>query len=316
MKKKHSMPTTVRNYIYYALRPLIPRFMQIKMRRILVHKQRILYANIWPINELANNSRNDWRGWPQGKKFALVLTHDVEKAAGQEKVKYLYQLEEDLGFRSSFNFVPLRYKVSSELRRILLEKGFEVGVHGLYHDGKLYKSYNEFKKRALLINHYLKDWKAVGFRSPAMHHNLEWIHELNIEYDSSTFDTDPFEPQSDGVTTIFPFLIQNKKSQNSYVELPYTLAQDSTLFILMQEKTIDMWKRKLDWIAEHGGMALLNTHPDYMNFSNSNLRLEEFPANLYAEFLEYVKTQYKDQYWHGLAKDVARNYRKSQELQI
>ena len=38
------------------------------------------------------------------------------------------------------------------------------------------------------------------------------------------------------------------------------------LFILMKEKNIDIWKQKLDWISEHSGMALLNTHPDYMNF--------------------------------------------------
>jgi len=25
-----------------------------------------------------------------------------------------------------------------------------------------------------------------------MHHNLEWIGELNVKYDLSTFDTDPF----------------------------------------------------------------------------------------------------------------------------
>jgi len=47
----------------------------------------------------------------------------------------------------------------------------------------------------------------VGFRAPAMHDNLEWISELNLEYDLSTFDTDPFEPQSDGVGTIFPFKV-------------------------------------------------------------------------------------------------------------
>ena len=38
------------------------------------------------------------------------------------------------------------------------------------------------------------------------------------------------------------------------------------LFILMKEKNINIWKQKLDWIAEHGVMALMNTHPDYMNF--------------------------------------------------
>jgi hypothetical protein len=47
-----------------------------------------------------------WPGWPGGKKFALVLTHDVEGAAGLAKCRQLMELEQSLGFRSSFNFIP------------------------------------------------------------------------------------------------------------------------------------------------------------------------------------------------------------------
>lgn len=131
-----------------------------------------------------------------------------------------------------------------ELRNDLENRGFEVGVHGLKHDGKLYTSGKIFKERAHRINHYLKKWNAVGFRSPAMHHNLEWIHDLHIDYDASTFDTDPFEPQNDGVGTIFPFWVEHKTLRKGYVELPYTLPQDSTLFIIMKEKTNNIWKKK------------------------------------------------------------------------
>ena len=101
-----------------------------------------------------------------------------------------------------------------------------------------------FNERAIRINQYLKDWEAVGFRSPAMHHNLDWLHKLQIMYDASTFDTDPFEPQSDGARTIFPFWVNGDSFQNSYLELPYTLAQDFTLFILLKEKNIKLWIKK------------------------------------------------------------------------
>ena len=40
------------------------------------------------------------------------------------------KIEKQMGFRSSYNFVPERYKVSSVLRDYLVENGFEVGVHG------------------------------------------------------------------------------------------------------------------------------------------------------------------------------------------
>lgn len=292
--------------MYYAVKPVIPRRTQLLMRRKYVFHQRQAHLSSWPIDEKAGSPPPGWRGWPENKKFAFVLTHDVETAAGQAKCTDLMNLEETFGFRSSFNFVPERYDVSAELRRELIQRGFEVGVHGLNHDGKLYQSKKIFQERAAKINQYLNDWQSVGFRSPAMHHNLDWIHNLNIEYDASTFDTDPFEPQSDGVNTIFPFSVSKNFSGRGYVELPYTLVQDFSLLVLMKETNINIWKKKLDWIAERGGMALLNVHPDYMKFGEGKLGLEEYPASYYAEFLEYVKSEYKGQYWHSLPKTVAR----------
>ena len=80
-----------------------------------------------------------------------------------------------------------------------------------------------------------------------MLNNLDWLHDLDIAYDASTFDTDPFEPQPDGVGTIFPYWIpgpcapaseipntQLAVSRPGYVELPYTLPQDSSLFLLFR----------------------------------------------------------------------------------
>jgi hypothetical protein len=292
--------------IYYNIKPILPRKFQIWLRRKMTQREAYKYSKTWPILESAGTQPEQWWGWPHQKRFALVLTHDVDTAVGQKKTRNLADLENRLGFRSSFNFVPERYYVSPEIRMDLQNNGFEVGVHGLYHDGKLYKSKSIFDDRAAIINMYLKKWNAAGFRSPAMHHNLDWIHELKIEYDASTFDTDPFEPQSDGVRTVFPFWVYGADDQNGYVEMPYTLPQDFTTFILMQEKDINIWKRKLDWIASKGGMALLNTHPDYMNFSGVKLGIEEYPVIHYERFLEYVKSEYPEQYWHALPVDVAR----------
>ena len=129
---------------------------------------------------------------------------------------------------------------------------------------------------------------------------------LNIEYSTSTFDTDPFEPHPDGVGTIFPFWAANSSPNRSFLEMAYTVPQDFTLFIILREKTIDIWKRKLDWIAEKGGIALLNTHPDYMNFNDGRCRMEEYPIRFYEEFLDYVNSKYEDQYWTTLPKEMAR----------
>ena len=165
------------------------------------------------------------------------------------------------------------------MRRELVRHGFEIGVHGLTHAGQLYASGDMFNGKADRIKHYLKEWDAVGFRTPSMYHNLDWYHDLGLEYDMSTFDTDPFEPQPDGVGTIFPFWVSRDSGNGGYVELPYTLPQDFTLFILMGEKNTGIWKSKLDWIVKHGGMALLLAHPDYMHFGGKRRRSDEYPAS-------------------------------------
>ena len=290
---------------YYFFKPLIPRRLQIIVRKKVVQQKLLLYKNIWPIDEKAGKPPIGWTGWPDHKRFVLVLTHDVDGPKGLKKCLPLINLEKSLGFKSSFNFVAEDYPTSIDLFQDITSKGFEVGVHGLTHSENLFRSRKLFEKKAHRINTYLQNWNSVGFRAPCMYHNLDWIHDLNIEYDTSTFDTDPFEPQPDGMKTIFPFWVQKRESKKGYVELPYTLHQDFLLFILMQKKNIDIWKQKLDWVVEQGGMALVTTHPDYMNFGKTDLKYDEYPAEYYEEFLNYIRSTYKDQYWHVLPNEIA-----------
>lgn len=280
------------------------------MRRLLVKKQLKKYKSIWPILPGSEVKPENWTGWPDSKEFAFVLTHDVELRKGHDRCRALLELEKNLGFKSSFNFVAERYEVDKELMKFIVSEGFEIGNHGIKHDGKKFKNKKIFSERAFKINQYIKEWDVVGFRAPAVHHNLEWIGELDIEYDLSTFDTDPFEPQPDGVGTIFPFLVERKNGKPGYVELPYTLDQDFTLFILMNESSPKIWIDKLKWIADNGGMALVIVHPDYLNFNNQR-KTEEYPIEYYSNFLKYVKENYEGKYWNALPKEVAAFYKKA-----
>lgn len=288
---------------FAVLKPVIPRRVQILLRRTLVHSSLSAHKNIWPIDPASAKPPDGWRGWPDDKKFALVLTHDVDTQYGHDHCHLIVDIEERLGFRSSFNFVAEDLKISADLMKSLKEKGFEIGVHSIHHQNP-FKSKKHFQELSVKINRYLKDWDAVGFRSPSMYHNLEWIHDLDIEYDASTFDTDPFEPQSDGVGTIFPFWVAHENGRPGYVELPYTLPQDFLLYVLMQQTNIDIWEKKLDWIAQNGGMALFISHPDYIN-ANGNRHYEKYPVEHYERFLSFIKTTCEGQYWHALPRDVA-----------
>lgn len=306
----------LRNRIYYGVKPFIPQSVRAAVRRKMARRLRKQVGDVWPVVPGSERLPENWPGWPEGKKFAFVLTHDVESKIGLSRCRSLMQLELELGFRSSFNFVPEGdYQVPAELREELIARGFEVGIHDLKHDGRLFTSRPNFKRRAARINHYAREWEASGFRSGFMLRNLDWLHDLNVQYDASTFDTDPFEPQPEGGHTIFPYWVPRPDANSSlegYVELPYTLPQDSTLFLVLGETTPEIWMRKLDWIAENGGMALVIVHPDYVSFNGSRQTTTDYPAELYREFLTYAKTKYSGEYWHTLPKEVAKHVIKVQ----
>ncbi len=289
--------------LYYLVRPAIPRRLRVLIRGGVARRQKSPIH--WPIEEryvrlqfALVRAQLEKKGvealpfihfWPHGKRFALVLTHDVESAAGQRFVRELADLEEEKGFRSSFNFVANSYAVDRHLLDELRARGFEIGVHGLKHDGLLFSSRAVFEKRAEMINHYLREWGAVGFRSPMTHRIPEWMQALDVEYDSSFFDTDPFEPMPGGTMSIWPFFL------GRFVELPYTLVQDHTLMITLGERSPRMWLEKVDFIRRHSGMALSLTHPDYL--------LEPGRLAVYEQFLRAMKE--RDDYWHALPKAVA-----------
>ena len=300
---------------YYLLKPYLPRAAIDVIKNFNSH----LIENRIPLNWLVEERyvQFQWeilrkllrtthhsnlkfrRFWPDGYRYALVLTHDIETSEGQKFALNVADLEESLGFRSSFNFVPERYKIDPNLLKELRDRGFEIGIHGLKHDGKLFRSHDTFRKRVRRINHYLKEFDAVGFRSPLTHRNPYWMQELDIEYDLSFFDTDPYEPIPGGCMSIWPFFI------GKFVELPYTLLQDCTLGLVLGKSTPQLWIDKVKFLKQYFGMALLNSHPDYL--------LQPKIWNLYADFLNTMKNM--GDFWHVLPREVARWWQKRKDQQ-
>ena len=295
--------------LYYALKPVLPRVWIRFLRRLYSGPFSESTKNNWPIDSryvsfqwelmrqiLVSSGMSALTCksfWPGKFEFAFVLTHDVETAEGQAFVRKVADMEENLGFRSSFNFVLERYPLDIKLIGELKERGFEIGCHGLKHDGKLFSTKMEFTRRAAKINAHLKELGMVGFRSPLTHRNPEWMQALEIEYDLSFFDTDPFEPVPGGVMSIWPFFIGH------FVELPYTLVQDYTLTSVLGETTPRIWLEKVDFIEKYHGMALVNSHPDYLKTENT--------WDVYYQFLAAMKK--RQGYWHALPQEVARWWR-------
>lgn len=122
---------------YYRLRPMLPRPLQIRMRRAFTRVQSRPRFPRWPMEaalhhlydllfqhvaELAGCAVPWISPWPKPYSWAFVLTHDVETAAGLESLPRLRELEVNANYRSSWNFVPKRYDLPDSLVTSLLEE--------------------------------------------------------------------------------------------------------------------------------------------------------------------------------------------------
>jgi hypothetical protein len=300
---------------YYRLRGLLPRPIQIWLRRQYARHQARTPFPGWPVEtalhdffDLFTSILADVGGepvpriaaWPNDHAWALVLTHDVETSVGLAALDPVLQLERELGLRSSWNFVPRRYEVDDEHVGELHAGGFEVGVHGLLHDGRDLESLARVQERLLGMREAAERWNTVGFRSPATQRRWELMPLLAFDYDSSYPDTDPFEPQHGGCCTWLPFFNQ------SMVELPLTMPQDHTLFVILRHKDETAWIDKAEFLRERGGMALIDTHPDYL--------LDDRIMGAYRRLLErYADDQTA---WKVLPREVSAWWRRRADSQI
>ena len=256
------MRFSLKQKIYYNfLRPVLPVLLRQKIQER-YHSQ-IKYKENFIDEEFVQILCNSLNGkkfipFPEPYETAVILTHDVEEETGFNFIPKVIELEESLGFKSSWNIVPYKYKIDSGIINLINESGHEIGIHGYNHDGKLYYSEKIFNKRVPLINDALKKYNAVGFRSPMVHRNLRWLQKLDIKYDASYFDYDPFQPFPGGTGCIWPFV------SGKFVELPYTLPQDHTLFYALKKKDITIWINKINWLVKNNGMIIVLTHPDYL----------------------------------------------------
>lgn len=295
--------------LYYRIRPILPRSVQMAARRRFVRVQERASFPSWPTEtalhdlyryllllvEKIHGAPLPWIApWPQPYVWAVTLTHDVERAVGYAHVETIAALEREAGVRSAWYFVPERdYTVDPELVRTFSDAGFEIGVHGLRHDGRDLAA-GVFERRLPAMRDYGRRWGSVGFRAPATQRSWERMEQLGFDHDSSYSDVARYEPQSGGSCSWLPFFI------GDMVELPITLPMDHTLFELLAQEDGRVWFEKASFLRERGGIALLLTHPDYML---QPVRLAE-----YERFLSHVACD--SSAWLALPREVAAWWRR------
>ncbi len=305
---------------YYLLRPLLSVSIRKHLQRARLRNWQEIAFPQWPVDTTVDRLHQQMMAyliqtkgletipfiwfWPDRYTSCAIITHDVESTYGRDFTGALMDMDAAFGFRSSFQIVPEnRYPVTTSYLEQIKSRGFEVNVHDLKHDGRLYADHEEFLRRAARINEYGRQFGAKGFRSGILYRNADWYDAFDFLYDMSIPNVAHLDPQRGGCCTIMPYHI------GKIVELPLTCTQDYTLFHMLTDLSIDLWKRQIALIREHYGLVTILTHPDYL--------LESGPQDTYTALLRHL-AHIRDTgaMWTPLPGEVARWWNERSRMQL
>src|SRR5215469_9468777 len=242
--------------------------------------------------------------WPNGASSCLTMTHDVETKAGRDYCPALMDLDEAFGIKAAFGMVPeKRYEVPKDLLESIQSRGFEVVVQDLNHDGRLFDDQQEFLRRAKVINQYGREFGAAGFRAAVLYRKPEWYDALDFAYDMSFPNVAPLDPQPGGCCTVMPFFI------GDMLELPVTTVQDYTLFHVLNERSIELWKAQTELVLRKNGLLSFIVHPDYV--------LQDDTLSVYKHLLRYLQgLRDKTSIWSALPSEINAWWRERNKMSV
>jgi hypothetical protein len=306
--------------LYYFLRPFLSVSVRSPLQRMYFRGWEKTTFPAWPLDLTAERlletalllSMKDcgvdtvpfiWF-WPNGASSAAILTHDVETVKGLDFCPRLMDIDESFGFRSAFQIIPEeRYPVTKAFLQEVRDRGHEINVQDLNHDGNLFRDRQQFLSRVKAINRYGRLWGAKGFRSAILYRNLNWYDALDFEYDMSVPNVGHLEPQRGGCCTVFPYFI------GGLLELPLTTTQDYSLFHILREYRIDLWKAQTALIMKEHGLLSFIAHPDYL--------LDGRSLNTYRALLAFLaELEAEHSLWIGLPNQVNEWWRQRSKMTL
>ncbi|MGH9397462.1 MAG: hypothetical protein ACRD18_11510 [Terriglobia bacterium] len=305
---------------YYTLRPLLGVSARRHLQKVRLRGWQEISFPAWPVDTTVERIHQKLLAlalraqgmekipfiwfWPEGHSSCAIITHDIESSLGRDFCSRLMDLDESFEFYSAFQVVPEnRYSVSKGFLNNIRRRGFEVNVHDLKHDGRLYADRAEFLRRAKRINDYAREYGAQGFRSGILYRNADWYDAFEFSYDMSLPNVAHLDPQRGGCCTVMPYFI------GKLVELPLTCTQDYTLFHILGDYSIDLWKKQIDLIRENFGLISLIVHPDYV--------VAERALDSYRALLSYLsQLRAEGNVWTPLPREVATWWRERSKMEL
>ncbi|MBW2988212.1 hypothetical protein DRJ48_03815 [Candidatus Woesearchaeota archaeon] len=244
--------------------------------------------------------------WPDGKRFAIVLTHDVDSDfifKNKRMLNSFLRLEEGHGFKSAWYFVTFKYKLNHAILKQLATRGHEIGFHGDTHDYRLpYLKEERIRKRLERCKPFLEQYKVRGGRSPVFLWTPRFLKVLAeyLGYDTSFHDTTigGLSGRREGCCSCFPFFY------GKLLEIPTTIPEEFMLGSLgySPEEILDIQISKMREIRKLGGVVNILTHPE------PEISANKVALKIYRGLLKEC-SRFKDA-WCVLPKELEAHWRK------
>jgi hypothetical protein len=111
------------------------------------------------------------------------------------------------------------------------------------------------------------------------------------------------DPQRGGCCTVMPYFL------DEVLELPVTTIQDYTLFYILKDYSINIWKQQIDLIMKKHGLLSFIIHPDYV--------IQPREQAIFKELLAYLR-QLRDEknVWTTTPSEVNRWWRQRDGMQL
>jgi hypothetical protein len=306
--------------VYYAIRPYLSVPVRKHIQRFrLTGWERIPFPR-WPVDvtvetllasAMAAQLKASGRAkipfiwfWPDGAPGCAIMTHDVESVEGRDFCEQLMDLDDENGIKAAFNVIPEgRYEVPTSFLERFRAREFELNVHDLNHDGRLFRSKKQFLQRVARINEHGRSYGARGFRAGSMYRQQDWFGALEFAYDMSVPNVAHLEPQRGGCCTVMPYF------NGDLLELPLTTAQDYSLFHILNDYSISLWTLQTELILEKHGLISFITHPDYLTAPRAR--------KVYTKLLAYLRGLREEKnVWFALPGDVERWWRNRSRMSL
>jgi hypothetical protein len=305
---------------YYFLRPLMHVNVRRHVQRAHLNGWRTIRFPRWPVDTTVEDLCEQllllsmkakgvdrmpfvWF-WPDGSQSCVAMTHDLETERGMAFCTELMDLDDSFGIKASIQVVPEgRYKVSAEFIRSIRDRGFEVNLQDLNHDGNLFRDHEEFLRRAERINGYARTYEAKGFRAAVLYRNLDWHDAFDFSFDMSVPNVAHLDPQRGGCCTVMPYFV------GDILEIPLTTTQDYMLFHLLNDYSLDLWKVQTERILEKNGLVTFIIHPDYI--------IEKKARGVYSDLLRYLRRMAEEKrIWFAVPGDIDHWWRTRSKMRV